>query len=161
MPFVWNIESVLFSLQLIPIQIQRVKWPIAIVSAIDNQFGNSQILPISKRVDYGLQISAFGSIHPQQEAKFQIVVNLFGEFSPCGELMGDVLCHIERIDHRWGSTAARSQVVHPRLEPPVTVNDMTSMDHSFRHTSCVESKALKELFTIGMSSGQLVSKVFR
>src|SRR5215204_862659 len=62
---------------------------------------------------------------------------------------------------RLSPVAAVSQLVHPRLDAPVTTNDLTSKFHSFLANSWSASIAFTTLLTIGNRSGQEPSFVSR
>ena len=60
-----------------------------------------------------------------------------------------------------GSAAPVSQLVQPRFEPPVTTKPLIGSFHSTLLKACRASIALTRLLTMGKSSGQFSSFVFR
>lgn len=99
---VGNVEDVLLTDETIPIQVQSIQRPVAVVGPEQDQLGLSQRLTIGVGIDNAEQLLAAGRSDVLLNAAAGIVFDLLRVAAPSGDLVSHLRPHVERVDDHGG-----------------------------------------------------------
>ena len=99
---VGQLDQVLRPLELVPVEVQRVERPVAVVGAVDQQLGLGQPVAVGERVDHLPELGSLGRLGLLRQPALDVVVDLFAVLAPDLELVRALLVGIEHDDDHRG-----------------------------------------------------------
>ena len=103
MTCVGGIGQVFVTGQIVPIKIEGIGAPVAVVVPENDEFGHGKLCPVSPRIDHVPEFAGGGSVWEWHEAAFCIGLDLFAGTAERLYLVGQLRLHVQRIDDHGGN----------------------------------------------------------